>query len=110
MIINATPHAIVLLDDCDAVIQTFSPSGLLPRIVEEDRPSNPIEGFEAISRIYAGLEGLPGVNSDTIYIVSAMVLAAARTIGRSDCCAPDTGSGAVRDGAGRIIGTRRFVR
>lgn len=54
--------------------------------------------------------GLPN-DCGPIYIVSGMVLDALSASGskRNDVFAPDTGAGAVRDEAGRIVAVRRLV-
>jgi hypothetical protein len=45
-----------------------------------------------------------------LFITSTPVAQYAARLGRLDFIAPDTGSGAVRDTDGRIIGVRGFVR
>jgi hypothetical protein len=45
-----------------------------------------------------------------LHIVSLPVAQHAARMGRADFVAPDTGSGAVRDADGKIVGVRGFVR
>jgi hypothetical protein len=56
--------------------------------------------------------GLPEPEPGTMYIVSGMLLDAAKAAGRSDCCAPFTGVhekyGPVRE-SGRIIAVRALL-
>ena len=41
--------------------------------------------------VYGNIEGLPAPQDGVLYIVSGMVLAAAKAAGRTDCVAPATG-------------------
>jgi hypothetical protein len=50
------------------------------------------------------------VYAPVLYIVSMAVAQFAARLGRGDFIAPDTGSGAVRDADGKIIGVKGFVR
>jgi hypothetical protein len=45
-----------------------------------------------------------------LFVVSLPVAQHAGRLGRGDFVAPDTGSGAVRDADGKIIGVKGFVR
>jgi hypothetical protein len=100
-LVNLTPHAITIGNE------TIEPSGTVARVTMEEREEEPIGGIPCISRIASGVTGIPSPAADTIYIVSAMVLAATD---RADVAAPDTGSTSIRDAAGRIQAVTRLVR
>lgn len=60
---------------------------------------------------YGDIVGLPAAIDGTMYIVSAMVLNAAKAAGRRDCVAPATGHPSViRDDKGLIVSVPGFVR
>lgn len=78
---NYTPHQIVLNDG-----RTFPSVGVA-------RVSNKFTEFknDICSVSYGDIEGLPAPEDGTYYIVSILVLAAAKAQGRTDCIAPATG-------------------
>lgn len=78
---NYTPHSIVLNDG-----RTFPSMGVA-------RVSNSFSEFKTdiCSVTFGDIVGLPAPEEDTIYIVSAIVLNAAKAKGRQDCVAPATG-------------------
>ena len=78
---NYTPHSIVLNDG-----RTFPSMGV-------SRVSNSFSEFknDICSVSYGDIVGLPAPEEGTIYIVSAIVLNAAKAKGRQDCVAPATG-------------------
>ena len=108
-IVNCTPHAIVLFSG-DEVVNTFEPSGITVRLLESDKPSEDVYGVHCVERTYCSLAGLPDPVDGTFYLVSIVVLGAAKALGRTDCISPDTGAGCVRSPDGKILGTRGFVR
>ena len=74
------------------------------------RVSNSFTEFDedGVCRVeYGDVEGLPAPEPDTLYIVSAMVLAAT---GRDDVVAPATGHPACVRQDGRIVSVPGFVR
>ena len=78
---NYTPHQIVLNDG-----RTFPSIGVA-------RVSNKFTEFknDICSVSYGDIEGLPAPEDGTYYIVSILVLSAAKAKGRTDCIAPATG-------------------
>ena len=79
---NFTPHAITLNNG------TVYPSEGIARV------SNSFSEFNECNICnctFGDIVGLPESNEDTIYIVSAIVLSAAKAAGRKDCVAPATG-------------------
>lgn len=106
MFINLTPHAIVVRNGNEEV--TFPASGKVARVSVTTVNDGNIAGFPVSRQVFGEVEGIPSPINGTFYIVSSLVLG--RVIGRNDCIAPDTGKGAVRDEAGRIIAVTGFVR
>ena len=99
--INATPHEIKLNDG-----RIFEPSGVLPRVsqVMSDFDDNGI----AIQS-FGEVEGLPEAAPEVVYIVSAMVLSAAKD--RKDLVAPATNhKNTVRNEKGHIVSVPGFVK
>jgi hypothetical protein len=102
--VNLTPHKIVVVGDTPMEIE---PSGTIARVSESRRDAGVCAGIP-VTRVTRGTpEGIPEQVFGTVYIVSGMVLDSCA--GRGDIVAPDTGAGAVRDDAGRIVGTRGFI-
>lgn len=102
-IINATPHAINIMDNGNNVIQTLEPSGICPRCSVERETVNSINGIPVNRSVFGDVVGLPDYKEGTIYIVSRVVAEAAK---RPDLYIVDD---AVRDDAGRIIGCRALA-
>jgi len=114
--VNLTPHAITIVRD-DGSTVNVEPSGVF-RLRERDIPKERIGGVDVVCRqFYIDPADLAMFDDPTaVYIVSLPALMALETIrytlpelAQLTIVAPDTGSGAVRDSAGNIIGTRRFV-
>ncbi|ADQ06175.1 conserved hypothetical protein [Caldicellulosiruptor hydrothermalis 108] len=106
--VNCTPHAINI--QTEQGIVTIPPSGISIRIESQQTQIGEINGIPVVRTVYTGLN-LPEPEPDTVYIVSTVVLQAAREMGiqRNDLVAPDTGpQSAVRDGTGQIVAVRRF--
>ena len=102
-IVNATPHAVVLMDNNNAVIKTFAPSGICPRCSVSRQVIGEVNGIPVNRSVFGEVVGLPEYEEGTIYIVSRVVAEAAR---RSDLFVVDD---AVRDEQGRIIGCRALA-
>lgn len=107
-LINLTPHDIVVLVENGDKI-TIPASGTIARVQAEQVLKSKINGIPVFEQTFGDIDGLPAPEADTYYIVSAIVLAAAKAAGRTDCLAPNT-SKAIRDEAGNIIGVPGFVR
>lgn len=103
-IINLTPHAVVITDG-----PVFSPSGQVARVTVNQKIVGNINGIPVKSQVFGDLVGLPDPKDDTVYLVSALVLSAAKAVGRNDCLAPDTAN-AVRNDAGQIVSVPGFIR
>lgn len=99
MIKNLTPHNII-------VGEREFPSVGLARVSQTDVPTGEVvDGIEIRRPVFGQVEGLPELQADTIYIVSALVKAACPE--RGDLFSP---GGFVRDEAGRIIGASYLLR
>jgi hypothetical protein len=98
--INCTPHTIVLNDG-----REFPASGVIPRVSVHF--TDIID--DVCSQCFGQVVGLPEPQADTMYIVSAMVLAALAS-SRPDVVAPATGHpGVVREN-GHIVSVPCFTR
>lgn len=103
-IINLTPHDVVITDG-----PTFEPSGIVARVATHQVDDGDINGIPVKKQTFGDITNLPEPAENTIYIVSLVVLQAAKEIGRTDCVAPDT-SNPVRNEEGRIVSVPGFVR
>lgn len=112
--VNLTPHDVVVRREGLPDL-TIPRSGQVARVAEARSECPPCDGVPTV-RIHFGRIrfGTPGLDQVGWLIVSATVLAAARSSGDPELAkkllAPDTGSSAVRDEAGRIVAVRGFVR
>lgn len=101
--VNVTPHAITLNNGV-----VFPTSGTVARV--SNSFSEP-DDDNVMSISYGNIEGLPEPADNTLYIVSALVLSAAKEKGRTDCVAPATGHpDCVRSEKGFILSVPGFVR
>lgn len=100
--VNLTPHALTL--NSGAV---YAASGKVARV------SNSFGAFDAdniCTVSYGEITDLPEPQAGTLYIVSALVLAAAKAAGRTDCIAPATGHPDCKRENGFILSVPGFVR
>lgn len=102
-ILNATPHAVTLMNSENQVLRVFEPSGICPRCSVSRQVIGDINGIPVNKSIFGEVVGLPEYEEGTIYIVSRVVAEASR---REDLYVVDD---AVRDEAGRIIGCRALA-
>lgn len=103
-IVNLTPHPIVITDG-----PTFDPSGKVARVDTIQADAGDINGIPVKQQSFGDIIDLPDPQDDTVFIVSAIVLSAAKAIGRTDVVAPDT-SNAVRNDQGHIVSVPGFVK
>ena len=98
---NYTPHTIYLNDG-----RAFEPCGTIARVSASFTEAKD----DVCEQTFGELIDLPAPAAGVCYIVSAMVLAAAKAQGRTDCVAPATGHPlCVRDN-GRIVSVPCFVK
>ena len=103
-VINLTPHPIVITNG-----PTFQPSGTVARVSVQQVDAGTIAGIPVKTQTFGDILGLPAPQDDTVFIVSAMVLNAAKAAGRDDVVAPDTAN-AVSNDDGHIGSVPGFVR
>ena len=100
-IINATPHEIKMNDG-----RIFEPSGILPRV---NQTMSEFDDNGIAIQSFGEVEGLPEPTPEVVYIVSAMVLSAAKD--RKDLVAPATNhKNTVRNEKGHIVSVPGFVK
>lgn len=103
-IVNLTPHDIVITNG-----PTIKPSGKVARVSVQQVDAGTINGVPVKKQTFGDIVDLPDPADDTVYIVSALVLSAAKAAGRTDCVAPDTAN-AVRNDDGHIVSVPGFVK
>jgi hypothetical protein len=116
--INLTPHEITIYKQ-DGTTITVPPSGKVFRLTEYDEYYGTIDGIELFIRTLAlphdWQDYFKDADEETLYLVSLPVVMTLRQMPIANLlhyariAAPDTGSGAVRDEKGRIIGTKRLI-
>lgn len=97
-IVNLTPHELNLRA-ANGIMVNVLRSGTVARVSEQRDALPTVAGLSVTRPAYGAVEGLPEPQPDTIYVVSALVLA--RCAGRNDVFAPGA---AIRDDNGKIIG------
>jgi hypothetical protein len=101
--VNLTPHPLSVEG-----VGTIEPDGPAARV------SASFSDFDAdgvCTQEFGEVTNLPEPVEGTLYIVSGLVLTAAKALGRVDCVAPATGHpGVVRSEAGHIVSVPGFVR
>ena len=102
MFINLTPHAVNVIDPA----LTVPASGTIARVEQTINQSGTLGGVPLFEVSFGEVIGLPKETSDTVFIVSGMVLEALQG-SRGDVVAP---AELVRDHDGRVIGCRGFRR
>ena len=103
-IVNLTPHDITITDG-----PTFPPSGTVARVSVQQVDAGAINGIPVKTQTFGDIVDLPAPQDGTVFIVSAIVLAAAKAVGRTDVVAPDT-SNAVRNDQGHIVSVPGFIK
>jgi hypothetical protein len=116
--INLTPHPITIFPKEGEPI-TVPPSGKVFRLEETDEYFGTLDGIELIVRSLSlpqnWWEFFKDADEETLYLVSlAVVMTLHQTpiaglLPYVHIAAPDTGSEAVRDEQGRIIGTKHLI-
>ena len=104
MIINLTPHNVVVFEDGQAVI-TYKKSNAPVRCMVDRVKVGSVNGFPLYKTRFGKVEGLPEPEGGVYYVVSRVVAEAMKGK-RNDLIVPD---GTVRDSEGRIIGCTGFA-
>jgi len=109
-IVNLTPHEV----NINGV--AVPPSGTVARVatIQTEAGTINLNGvtIPVVHNTYGDVEGLPGPEPGTVYLVSTLVLGAleAQGIYRGDVFAPDTSpQGAIRGPDGQIKDVKRLV-
>lgn len=117
--LNLTPHKVVIENELESV--EFASIGNAARVETENRnggifnvvPNPNMTEYPASvlvsEQVFGDIEGLPEPKDGTLCIVSSIVLQAAKSIGRTDCVAPDTAN-AKRNKDNQIISVPGFVK
>ena len=98
-IINATPHAVLILDNNGGVIRVFPKSNGMIRLDEDTKNFGKIDGIPISSTTWGETPDVPKEKIGTYYIVSQLVKNALPN--RIDLLVP---KGVIRDDRGNIIG------
>lgn len=99
--VNLTPHDVNFVTEDGIPLLTVEPCGIIARVSCKTMVIGKEDGIPITTNVYGDVEGLPDPETDTIYIVSALV--AGRVPDRKDVYIPNE---AVRDDKGRIIGCK----
>jgi hypothetical protein len=104
MIINMTPHPVMIIDETGNVARRFETAGQI-RLASQTVTGEPIDGIPTSKTVFGEAVGLPEATNGTYYIVSQIVKSALP--GRKDLLVP---AEVVRDTSGNIIGCRSLGR
>ena len=109
MLVNLTPHDVVVFDQNDEQVAVIPATGNEARVgvssVQVGTVSLNDEIVSIVKSTFSEVLGLPERQDGTFYIVSRMVISACPD--REDLIVPDD---LVRDEDGRVVGCRRFSR
>lgn len=101
MIINLTPHAI-LLRKVDGSVMELPRSERPARVQTRDMIMGDVDGLAVHKMSFEDeIQDLPDPEPDVVYVTSLLVAQRARQLGRADVFAPGP---ALRDDEGRVIG------
>jgi len=106
IIINKTPHPVMIVGEGDTIIRTFPacPREELIRLKSETVPVEAIDGVATSRTEFGEATGLPDFQEGVYYVVSQLVKSAKQ---RSDLLVP---AEVVRNEDGQIIGCRSLGR
>lgn len=108
--VNLTPHPVSVFSADGKKLFELVSSGVA-RLSQRDELVGEKESVPLIRSSFGAIEGLPASQEGVLFVLSAMMLEAAKGMGRLDVVAPATGPshGAVRDPQGRIVGVTKFL-
>ena len=98
-LVNLTPHVLKIYNEYEELVATIPPSGDIARVSVTRAQDGRVGNIPLFRTTYGTVEGLPGAEPDTLYIVSGMVRAAVPH--RSDVWQPGE---LLRDANGRPVG------
>jgi len=103
--VNLTPHTMNLANqDNKETVTAVPPSGSVARCRTISTPVSTVNGISVVRTTYGAVEGLPAPETDTLYIVSALVRMAVPN--RTDVASPGDPA---RDDQGNVTGCRNLV-
>lgn len=105
MLINLTPHSILIAHQDGTLIREIAPSGVIPRVETVETPDGEIDGIPVTRVSYGEVDGLPATAAGVYLLVSGLVRAACPD--RDDLVSP---GGLVRDERGRVVGCTHLAR
>lgn len=108
MIINLTPHDVVVRD-ASGVMMAIPSSGTVARATQSDEVVGMVEGIEVVKTTFGEPTNLPAPQDGVYLVVSLATANAAKAAGRTVDDLLLT-SGPIRDAEGNIIGCSRFAR
>lgn len=110
-LINLTPHPLNVYGP--EGVTELPASGQLARVRSNTAVIGEVNGIPVIRPEFQDVTGLPEPATNTLYLVSNVILTAlkSRNIYRDDVVAPATGpnDGCIRNGAGQVQGVTRFA-
>ena len=104
-IVNLTPHTINFVHEDGTQLLTVDPCGTVARVSCKTVTIGKEEEIPITTNEYGEVEGLPDPETDTIFVVSALV--AGRVSHRTDVFIPNE---AVRNEKGQIVGCKSLGR
>jgi hypothetical protein len=106
-LVNLTPHEVKIYTP--ERIHNFAPNKhyQVARVEMQTEQVGEVLGIPLYQTVFGEVINLPAPEENTMFIVSGLVLRAAKH--RDDLVAPDTGTNVVRDSEGRIAAVRGFV-
>jgi len=106
-VVNMTPHKIIVESKNSTKKESYEPSGSIIRLNFESNQIGELDGFPILENKLVG-HNLPEKKEGVVYLVSAMVLAETKKIGRDDFIAPNTND-SERNEKGHILSVHSFV-
>ena len=106
--VNLTPHTVRVVNDNDEVIFVSEESGQRASVRTSPNVVRHIDGVPMSVTSYGPINGLPGPEPGTLYIVSTMIFAHPDVADRNDLVVPDSGPDAIRKD-GQPYAVRRFT-
>jgi len=103
MLVNCTPHTIVVHDKDNDGVREFKPSGQVPRVETVEVVVGQVDGFNLTKITFGEVKDLPESEEGKFFVVSRLVKTACPS--RDDLIVP---SGLVRDEKGRVVGCNSF--
>lgn len=104
-IINLTPHAVNIVDVDGKEIAKFAPIFPSARCTQTNTVVSMLGEIPITETTFGEIYDLPEEDGETMYIVSRIVLSAAK--GRKDLLTPNQ---VVRDGDGNIVGCQSLAK